>query len=42
MKTCQICAFDMSAGDIKEIDNKIYFIWEETFILILKSIKGFA
>jgi hypothetical protein len=32
----------MSAGDIKkEIDNKIYFYGGD-FILILKSIKGFA
>jgi hypothetical protein len=29
MKTCQICAFDMFAEILKEIDNKIYFIWEE-------------
>jgi hypothetical protein len=33
----------MFAGDIKkEIDNKIYFIWEERLLfLILKSIKGY-
>jgi uncharacterized protein YbbC (DUF1343 family) len=30
------------SGEIlKEIDNKIYFIYGETFILILKSIKGY-